>query len=336
MAKKPSNTLFDEIASASSEPVKERRRSVGFLDQRDSSLSDLASGAIEDKIHRWVDPDCCRMWSRHNRRYDLLNESRCQDLIDGFKSQGRQEFPAIVRKVDNDPNYDYEVICGARRHWTVTWLRANNYPDFRYLIEVRDLTDEQAFRLSDIENRDNEDLCDYERAVDYKEALGLYYKNQKEMASRLEVSEAWLSRYLDLAGIPERVVEAFGDITAVRTKHGRDLKPQLKSNRDRKRLIEQAASITEDQRKRASEGRALLSGATVVKALLQQQEKKAPRSRGTLAEYKTAEDKVMLSATRQGRSGLVLRVVPNSGADAEQIIEACAQAIREFGDPIAK
>ena len=39
-------------------------------------------------------------------------------------------------------------------HWAITWLRANNYPDFRYLIEVRDLTDEQAFRLSDIENRD--------------------------------------------------------------------------------------------------------------------------------------------------------------------------------------
>ena len=63
-----------------------------------------------------------------------------------------------------------EVICGARRHWTITWLRANNYPRFRYLIEERELTDEEAFRLADIENRDREDISDYERAVDYVEA----------------------------------------------------------------------------------------------------------------------------------------------------------------------
>lgn len=330
MAKKPSNTLFEEIATGSATPPKERRRSVGFLDQRDTSLSDLASGAIEDKTHRWVDPDRCRMWSRHNRRYDLLNETRCRDLIDGFKSQGRQEFPAIVRKVDDDPDYEYEVICGARRHWTVSWLRDNNYPDFRYLIEVRDLTDEQAFRLSDIENRDNEDLSDYERAVDYREALGLYYKNQKEMANRLEVSEAWLSRYLDLAGLPEEVIDAFGDITEVRTKHGRDLKPHLKSTRDRKRLITEAVAIAKEQRKRTDEGRALLAGANVVRALVQQQKQKPKKARGTLAEYKTEKGKVMLSATRQGRSGLLLRVVPDSGAKPEQLIEACEQAIREF------
>lgn len=186
--------------------------------------------------NRWVDPICCWMWERHNRRYDLLTESRCQDLIDGFKSQGRQEFPAIVRKIDGNPNVDYEVICGARRHWTVTWLRANNYPDFKYLIEVRDLTDEQAFRLSDIENRDNLDLSDYERAIDYKSALKNYYKNQKEMAKRIEVSEAWLSRYLDLADLPDIIIKAFVDITEIRSKHGRDLKPYLKDMKNRKRL----------------------------------------------------------------------------------------------------
>jgi hypothetical protein len=61
---------------------------------------------------------------------------------------------------------EYEVICGARRHWTVAWLRANNYRQFRFLVEVRELSDEEAFRLSDIENRDREDISDYERAID--------------------------------------------------------------------------------------------------------------------------------------------------------------------------
>lgn len=331
MAKKRgSNTLFDDIASATTAEPKERRRTTGFLDQRDSQLSDLASGALEDKTHRWVDPARCRMWARHNRRYDLLNQSRCQDLIDGFKSQGRQEFPAIVRKVQGDDAYDYEVICGARRHWTVTWLRENNYPDFRYLIEVRDLTDEQAFRLSDIENRDNLDLSDFERATDYKDALERYYKNQKEMADRLEVSEAWLSRYLDLAALPGEIVEAFGDVTELKTKHGRDLKPHLRAARDRNKLIAAAEKITAEQQERLGQGRAVLSGANVVRALVKESTPKKTASRGTLAEYESKKGAVMLAASRQGRSGLVLRVVPDSGASQEELIEACGRAIREF------
>ncbi|MBT3726031.1 MAG: ParB N-terminal domain-containing protein [Gammaproteobacteria bacterium] len=31
--------------------------------------------------------------------------------------------PALVRKVENDPNFEYEVIYGARRHWAISWLR---------------------------------------------------------------------------------------------------------------------------------------------------------------------------------------------------------------------
>ncbi len=261
MVKSQANKLFDNLASAASGRTKERKRNVGLLDQRDNELSELTSGVIEDKVHRWVDPARCRMWERHNRRYDLLTQSRCQDLIDGFKSQGRQEFPAIVRKIDGDEEFDYEVICGARRHWTVIWLREHNYPEFKYLIEVRDLTDEQAFRLSDIENRDNLDLSDYERAIDYKDALGRYYKTQKEMAERLEVSEGWLSRYLDLAALPATVVKAFPDVMEIRTKHGRDLKPYLKDKRTRAEVIAKAEDILKAQSKRSDEGRARLPGA---------------------------------------------------------------------------
>ena len=62
--------------------------------------------------------------------------------------------PALgVRRVAGDPGYDYEVVCGARRHWTVGWLRDHGYPDFRFLIEPRELTDEEAFRAADLRAR---------------------------------------------------------------------------------------------------------------------------------------------------------------------------------------
>lgn len=322
-----SNRLFDQLAADVARAPRERARGVGLLDQRDSELSELTSGTIEDRVHRWVDPATCRMWPRHNRRYDLLTQARCQDLIDGFRAQGRQEFPAIVRKIDGDPQFQYEVVCGARRHWTVAWLRANNYPEFRFLIEVRELTDEQAFRLSDIENRDNLDLSDYERAVDYKDALGRYYRSQKEMAARLEVSEAWLSRYLDLAALPQEIVQAFGDVTELRVKHGRDLKPYLRDRRTRERMVDRARGLGEDPG--GEGGGPRLSGAQVVKELLAAAETKRQRARQTpVAAYRTDDGKLLVSVDRRGRGGLVLRIARDSGATNDELLEACRAAIQ--------
>ncbi|MYE81011.1 MAG: ParB/RepB/Spo0J family partition protein [Gammaproteobacteria bacterium] len=320
-----SNRLFDRLAADVSRAPRERARNVGLLEQRDNELSELTSGTIEDRVHRWVDPACCRMWPRHNRRYDLLTQARCQDLIDGFRAQGRQEFPAVVRKLDGDPQHQYEVVCGARRHWTVTWLRANNYPEFRFLIEVRELTDEQAFRLSDIENRDNLDLSDYERAVDYKDALGRYYSSQKEMAGRLEVSEAWLSRYLDLAALPDEIVQAFGDVTELRVKHGRDLKPYLRDRQARERMVDRARGLAAEDGARQP-----LAGAQVVRELLAAAATRRRGGRRTpVAAYRTDDGKLMVSVDRRGRAGLVMRVTRDSGATKEELLEACRAAIEE-------
>jgi len=53
MAKSQSNKLFDSLAAGTSAPAgKGRKRNVGLLEQRDSELSELTSGAIEDKVHR--------------------------------------------------------------------------------------------------------------------------------------------------------------------------------------------------------------------------------------------------------------------------------------------
>ena len=263
------NDIFDQAArgSATSHEVKRRRKST-LLENRGNALSERSTGQLEDKIHRWVDPKVCKMWAHHNRRYDLLDQTRCQDLIDSFRAQGRQEFPAIVRKCE-DAEYQYEVIAGARRHWTVSWLNDNNYPEFKFLIEVRDLTDEQAFRLSDVENRDKLDISDYERAVDYKNALGLYYKTQKEMAGRLEVSEGWLSRYLTLAELPSEGAAALGSIVDIKIQHGRDLKPLMKGRQQRLALTKAATDIQLLQRERERGDRKLLEGNQVVRLLKQ-------------------------------------------------------------------
>ncbi|MEI4487453.1 ParB/RepB/Spo0J family partition protein [Frigidibacter sp. MR17.14] len=263
------DAVFDDIlkdmaapeAPKPAAPVEARtedRAGARFLN-RQNALSDTS--AREEKLLRWVDPERCVMWERHNRAYDQLTEENCRELIDSIKAQGRQEFPAVVRRLSRQEaaarGADYEVVCGARRHFAVTWLRDNNYPQFRYLIEERDLTDEEAFRLADIENRDREDLSDLERARDYASALDLYYGGrQKTMAERLEVSEAWLSRYLQLARLPEEVVAAFASIRDIKELHARALRPML-ADAEHKVIAEARALAAEQARARDGQGEAV-------------------------------------------------------------------------------
>lgn len=244
------DAVFDDVLSGldgSAAPTPAPAGGARFL-RRSTAIGEQLSGEREEKVLHWVDPALCRMWPRHNREYSLLNEENCRDLIDGIRAQGQQEFPAIARRLPEGDVHRYEVICGARRHFAVSWLRANNYPQFRYLVEVRDLTDEEAFRLADIENRDREDISDYERARDYAEAIDLYYGGrQKAMAERLEVSEPWLSRYLALARLPHQVVDAFASIRDLRELHARTLKPLLASDEGRKAVLREAAILARAQ-----------------------------------------------------------------------------------------
>ena len=114
------------------------------------------------------------------------------------------------------------MISGARRHWTARFLK------YDFLIEERELTDLEAFRLSDIENRHRVDLSDFERAVDYLHALDLYYEgSQKQMAMNLERSEGWLSRYLDLARLDHGHSDAVRDVREITVNQARVIKPLL-------------------------------------------------------------------------------------------------------------
>jgi ParB family chromosome partitioning protein len=248
------------------------------------------------------------MWAQHNREYGLLTEDNCRDLIDGIRAQGCQEFPAIVRRLEGE-DHQYEVICGARRHFAVSWLRANNYPQFRYLVEIRNLSDEEAFRLADIENRDRDDISDYERARDYARAIELYYGGrQKAMAERLEVSEAWLSRYLGMARLPGEVVAAFASIRDIRELHARTLKPLLARPGDRARMLVEAHRLSvEQQAARAGQGAALDAGQVLSRL---KGSVARPGSKGAIKRYRRAPEETGITARRKGNKTVL--EVPDS------------------------
>lgn len=177
---------------------------------------------MTDHIHL-IDPALCRVWPGNPRATRTLTDDGCADLIDSLRSQGRQEMPAIVRPLPAGDTHRYEIICGARRHHAVTHLRATGM-DIGFVIEPRDLTDEAAFRLADLENRTRTDISDYDRACAYAAALAAHYDGvQAQLAARMEVSTAWLSRYLRLARLPQEVVAAFADPGDIRERHARQI-----------------------------------------------------------------------------------------------------------------
>lgn len=326
MAKKH-EAIYGDLGATARQAVKRAEPTAPMsgnrLLGRMNALAELTSGEIVDKRQRLVDPVRCRMWARHNRRYDLLNEQNCADLIEGFKVQGRQEFPAIVRALHDDPEHDYEVICGARRHWTVSWLRAHNYPQFKFLIEIRELTDEEAFRLSDIENRDKADISDYERALDYADALERYYEGkQKAMAERLEVSESWLSRFLALAKLPKAIVEAYGNPTEIRVKHLRTINPLLADPKRRTQILESARQLADDQRAAKARGEPTLPGVQVLARLgAGAMKPKRPKALGTFS-----ADGARVVASRSGKH-VVLKVAP--AAPLETVLALCREALEK-------
>ncbi len=177
-----------------------------------------------------------------------LFRSKAALTFASLKGQGRREVPAIVRRVAGDPQHRFEVICGTRRHWSVNWLRAHDYPNFAFLVEPRELTDEEAFRLADLENRSRKDLADYERPRDYERAVERYYDgNQQRMADRLEVTKSWMSRNPELARLPAEVVACFQSPHVIGISHAARLAPLLDSPRGRTKLLAEAGALAAEK-----------------------------------------------------------------------------------------
>ena len=313
------DAVFDDILKDIGDPAPARDRSGARFLKRSNTMAEQATGERQEKVLRFVDPATCVMWEGHNRAYDQLTEANCRELIDGIISQGQQEFPAIVRRLPEGQGAQYEVICGARRHFAISWLRAHNYPRFQYLIEERDLTDEEAFRLADIENRDREDISDFERARDYARAVDHYYGGKQSlMAERLQVSQGWLSRYLQLARLDDQIVSAFASVRDVKELHVRTLRPLMAEDKGRNAILEEASRIAQEQKAATAGQGDAVPAAEVLKRL---------RAAGSPPKVRKAADRIFRASPDQTgvqmrRKGGRVQLEFPKDLDAQELREA--------------
>lgn len=293
---------------------------------RESALARVASGDVRQVTQLRLDPARVRIWKGNARIQARLNEENVRDLIDTIIAEGGQKVPAIVRRVNDDAAYDYEVIAGTRRHFAISWLRTNSYPDMTFLAQVADLDDEAAFRLADIENRARKDVSEIERARNYASALEQHYGGkQRRMAERLKLSEGWLSKMLKVATLPDIVLAAFADLGELTLNPAYKLSQALADERRHKSIVGAAERVTEENGQRAQDGQPPLGGTVVLARLMAAGE--ADKQRPKLYEGVSRHNRPALSVTTASRQGLTIKVHAASGADEDEMVALFREAL---------
>lgn len=299
-----------------------RPRALAF--ERELAIDE--SQTVTDRLVLALDPAKCSVWADNAREYEALTPENCADLIGSIAPGSTNSVAALVRRT-SDAERPYELIVGTRRHYAVSWLRANGHPDTKLLVEVVKATDEEAYRVADIENRERQDVTVLERARNYRMALDKYYGGtQARMAERLGVPKQSLSRLLAAADLPEVVVGAFASPADVKLVHAERLCPLIANDKQRHAIVAKAAELSADQERRRQSGLPPLPAPTVVSTLVAATRQRARTANTREISTSTGGRVATIMSLRQGRS-VTLRIEPDPDLSVDDILESLRPAI---------
>ncbi len=340
MARKQSDylaaLLADEAPAADTRPPEadpvapvraERARGTTLLG-RESALARVASGEVRQVTQLLLDPARVRVWPGNARMVSHLNEDNCRELLDSIVAEGGQKVPAVVRRIEGDPDHDYEVIAGTRRHWSIGWLRAHSYPEMMFVAQVVQLDDEAAFRLADLENRARKDVSDLERARNYAEALRTHYGTHlTRMAERLKLSKGWLSKMIKVAAIPDSVISAFASPADVQLKPAYALAQALDDRLATSKIAAAARQLASEQKERRARGMEPIASADVIRRLLDAVKEQGAEEKGSPFLWTSNHGRLGLSVQSVNRQGVTIRLHAGSGASIDELAGAFREAL---------
>jgi ParB family chromosome partitioning protein len=315
----------DTPSPAPPAPLRRDRRSGTTLLARENALARISSGEVRQVTQLLLDPARVRIWPGNARSYQHLTEDSCRELIDSIIAEGGQKVPAVVRRVEDDPAYDYEVVAGTRRHWSISWLRAHSYPDMALLAQVQQIDDESAFRLADLENRARADVSDLERARNYAAALADHYDNhQTRMAERLRLSKGWLSKMLRVAALPDLVVDAFASPAEIQLKPAYPL-AQAAEGSHRVEMLKLAKQLAREQADLRRAGQPGIPAAEVIARLLKAGSDAADRPDEVVIDG--AHGRPAVTVAGSSRQGVTLRLHSGHGLSDQQLLDKVGAAL---------
>lgn len=321
--------ISEALASVPNEPVVKPASETtappkaNFTNRRLEAFGEAARLVKRPTIR--LKPAECSIWPGNARDYSMLDEHRLRSLIDSVLAEGGNRVPAVVRRTPNGP-LPYELVTGTRRHWAISWLNANHYPDIDLIAIIEDLDDEAAFRLADIENREREDISDLERGLNYKAAVDSYYGGvQLRMAERLKISKSQLSRYIALTEIPPFLVSAFHSPMDLQAKYAEKLLPLLRDATTRAKLEAAADQIASEQSFRRSGDEQPITGPEVMTRLVQATVSKGRVQKATIA----AAGGTSVGQVEKDQQKMLTISLSPSGLSIDEILEALRPIIEQ-------
>ena len=243
------------------------QEALGRLDDR---LTSFSEARIDSRAPMLIRPGECVVWDGNPRDQPGLNPDSCRSLIESIAAEGGNRIPVLVRPNTGGSEQPYQLLVGSRRRFAIDWLNHNGRPELRLNALLVELSDEEAFRLADIENRERADICELDRARSYQQAVDRFYGGvQSRMAQALGLSNSQLSRLLALAQLPDEVIQAFATKEELKVRYSELLTPLLRRHEQRADLIAEARAIAGEQQARAAGDGAMLPSATVLSRLRQ-------------------------------------------------------------------
>ncbi len=131
----------------------------------------------------------------------VWNEEDLSELVASVKANGVLQ-PILVRSFQGG----YQLIAGERRFRAAQKAGLASVPAL-----VRQVTDEQVFEWSLVENIHRRDLNAIERAKAYQRYLGAFSLTQAEAAERLGEDRSVIANYLRLLDLPDEIRQMLAD-----------------------------------------------------------------------------------------------------------------------------
>lgn len=124
-----------------------------------------------------------------------FNVEELAELTDSIKQNGVLQ-PLLVRRKGND----YEIVAGERRYQAAKAAGLTEVP-----VVIREISDEDVFKLALIENLQRSDLSPLEEARGYRQLIDEKDLTQEELAKILSKSRSSITNTLRLLDLPEEV-----------------------------------------------------------------------------------------------------------------------------------
>lgn len=294
-------------------PFETGSRAQPVVPAAELALTSRAGVPLERENIYFVDPKRVRPWAHHNRVANWYTRERCLDVIESIAKDGQQE-PAVARRLDGDPNFDYELISGMRRRYACEYLNQ------KLKLRIVSVDDARAAVLMHIENEDRQDITPMERALSFQEHLdaGLF-SAQDELAEAMGVSKAQVTKLIKAASLLRiaPVAKLISDVSAVPVDPAYKLAALMDRPGAKDVVLQRANNM-------ARKGEAK-DAAAVVKALLaslDSSRKVEPLKR----EYALGQGKLVV--TRNAKGKVTLAVPP--GADRELALKAITKALQDL------